>query len=354
MHLRFHQIPRFVKRKCVYDTNAKISLHTYGDPRDRFIDEPVMRAGVGDLRYYHRTQQYSITALTDSSGNVTERYAYTAYGTPTITGSAGAKLASSADNNRYTYTGREWDQELGLYHYRARMYDATSGRFCSRDPIGFVDGPSLYASYFTVSRSDPRGLCDCCCCPKSLAYSGIKVGPIRNPIDPNIVDRLKLVFRVNATLDLIEDRYPGGSSCGIEWRECTSTGGSLGQKPGEWFRTNSPTGVPPENAFSDWTDPIGAACPGSFTRYWEDTPSINLGNGNQVEINFAVRITQGEGCRCEDFEKKSKIEIFFHLDVRIKKANNLFPMKTEFIPSPPKLQPGLANMKGCSKEDLEW
>ena len=65
-----------------------------------YIDEPVMRAGVGALRYYHRGQQYSINALTDSSGNVTERYAYTAFGTPTITDGTGATLATSVDNNR--------------------------------------------------------------------------------------------------------------------------------------------------------------------------------------------------------------------------------------------------------------
>ena len=42
-----------------------------------YIDEPVTRVGTSGLSYYHHTQQYSITALTDSSGNVSERYAYT-------------------------------------------------------------------------------------------------------------------------------------------------------------------------------------------------------------------------------------------------------------------------------------
>ena len=63
------------------------------------------------------------------------------------------------EGNRYAYTGREWDDELGLYHYRARMYDALSGRFLSRDPIGYLDGPSLfaYAGSNPNSRSDPSG-----------------------------------------------------------------------------------------------------------------------------------------------------------------------------------------------------
>ena len=134
---------------------------TYGDPRDRFIDEPVMRAGVGDLRYYHRTQQYSVIALTDSSGNVTERYAYTAYGTPTITDGAGIVLTASADNNRYTYTGREWDETLGLYHFRARMYDSRSGRFFGRDPAWYSDGMNVYRTYVSLNNLDPSGMCAC-------------------------------------------------------------------------------------------------------------------------------------------------------------------------------------------------
>ena len=78
-----------------------------------YIDEPVMRAGVGSLTYFHRNQQYSIVALTDSTGSIKERYSYTAYGTPTITDAAGATLTTSADNNRYLYTGREY---LSLIH----------------------------------------------------------------------------------------------------------------------------------------------------------------------------------------------------------------------------------------------
>jgi RHS repeat-associated protein len=54
-----------------------------------------------------------------------------------FTNASGTLLANSAKDNRYTYTGREWDEELSLYHFRARMYDQKSGRFCGRDPLGF-------------------------------------------------------------------------------------------------------------------------------------------------------------------------------------------------------------------------
>ena len=86
----------------------------------------------------HSNQQYSITAITTSSGAIAERYAYSAYGEPTICDGSGSTLSSSAINNRYTYTGREWDATVGLYHFRARWMSPKSGRFLGHDPIGYV------------------------------------------------------------------------------------------------------------------------------------------------------------------------------------------------------------------------
>lgn len=102
-------------------------------------------------------QQYSVTALTDGSGAVVERYAYSAYGSPTITDASGTTRSTTAVGNRYTYTGREYDETLALYHYRARMYDSAGGRFVSRDPIGYEDGWLLYRAYFVMLGMDPSG-----------------------------------------------------------------------------------------------------------------------------------------------------------------------------------------------------
>ena len=46
--------------------------------------------------------------------------------------------------NPFTYTGREYDAETGLYYYRARYYDAEVGRFLGRDPVGRFGKRSLY------------------------------------------------------------------------------------------------------------------------------------------------------------------------------------------------------------------
>jgi RHS repeat-associated protein len=95
---------------------------------------------------YHRNQQYSITAMTTSTGAVAERYAYTAYGQPTILNASGTPIGNQQSKiaNRYTYTGREWDETLALHHFRARWRSPLAGRFLGRDPIGYFDGQALY------------------------------------------------------------------------------------------------------------------------------------------------------------------------------------------------------------------
>ncbi len=85
---------------------------------------------------YQSNQQYSITAVTTSSGSVAERY---------------------------TYTGREWDATLELYHFRARWMTGLAGRLMGRDPIGF-EGSEWGLYEFIDNRPledlDPLGLSD--------------------------------------------------------------------------------------------------------------------------------------------------------------------------------------------------
>ncbi|MCP4550385.1 MAG: RHS repeat-associated core domain-containing protein, partial [bacterium] len=62
--------------------------------------------------------------------------------------------------NRFTFHGRPFDSETGLYYFRNRYFDPELGRFITADPLGYVDGPSMYqfAGYSPFSFSDPLGL----------------------------------------------------------------------------------------------------------------------------------------------------------------------------------------------------
>ncbi|MFO0924466.1 MAG: RHS repeat-associated core domain-containing protein [Pirellulales bacterium] len=99
-------------------------------------------------------------AISNASGSVVERVAYTAYGQPTFTNASGSVLSSSAKATRYTYTGREWDTALELYHFRARWMSGAQGKFMSRDPIeyrGSKWGLQEFLGSRALSKMDPLG-----------------------------------------------------------------------------------------------------------------------------------------------------------------------------------------------------
>jgi RHS repeat-associated protein len=116
------------------------------------IDEPIAVTKGSNTFFYHQDGLGSVTDLTDSAGATAKSYAYDAYGN--ILESPGTL------EQPYTYTGREFDAESGLYYYRARYYDPTSGRFLQKDPIGLVSGdPNLYRYVFNrpLTLRDPSG-----------------------------------------------------------------------------------------------------------------------------------------------------------------------------------------------------
>ncbi|MDH3976794.1 MAG: hypothetical protein OEV42_21235 [Deltaproteobacteria bacterium] len=119
------------------------------------IDEPLAVKDVasGNWYYYHADGLGSVLKLTDASGTPVAGYSF-GYD------SFGNLVKGTLDRN-YTYTGREWDEEVGLYYYRARFYDPEVGRFISKDPLGFDGGDYNLYSYVgqnPVNKIDPLGL----------------------------------------------------------------------------------------------------------------------------------------------------------------------------------------------------
>ena len=149
-----------------------------------YIDEILTMERGGKIYFYHQNALWSVVAVTDSS-SVVERYRYDAYGLATITDGAGAPLPAwdanrprSAIGNPWLFTGRQLDEEAGLYFYRARHYDGFKGRFLQRDPLGYVDGMNLY-SYVkgrVTHLLDPFGLI--CYDPPGLDLNSVNAPPI--------------------------------------------------------------------------------------------------------------------------------------------------------------------------------
>jgi RHS repeat-associated protein len=130
-------------------SNTVLAHYTHGPE----IDEPLIMRRDGVSYYYHADGLGSITHITDTSGSIVQRYVYNAFGEIVTQG--------GSLSNQYTYTGREYDPESGLYYYRARYYDSRIGRFLQTDPIGF-DGENVnlyaYVQNNPVNKIDPWGL----------------------------------------------------------------------------------------------------------------------------------------------------------------------------------------------------
>lgn len=151
-----------------YDQSGNITAkYTHGPG----IDEPLAVQQGTAIYYYHADGLGSITALTNTSGTIVQTYTYDSFGNMTSTGSI---------SQPYTYTGREYDSETGMYFYRARYYDPKVGRFVTKDPIGFDGGDYtlyVYVSNNPINKKDPTGLFSIegnCCKKKDEMKSSIQ------------------------------------------------------------------------------------------------------------------------------------------------------------------------------------
>ncbi|PCJ51507.1 MAG: hypothetical protein COA79_26100, partial [Planctomycetota bacterium] len=124
---------------------------------EQYIDEIIMLTTGGNDYYYLEDYRNSIIGLSDTSGNILERYEYTVFGERTVLNDDYTIKSSNLIDNDYGFTGRRHDAETGIMYFRGRYYSAQLGRFLSRDPLGYVDGMSLYRGYFGVNGLDPLG-----------------------------------------------------------------------------------------------------------------------------------------------------------------------------------------------------
>jgi len=134
------------------------SSHDYGDASIQYLwggrpnhrDELVRRDrdttgnGVLNEKLYCAMEYFNPTSIIDTSGNVVERYRFSAFGIRSIMEDDWVAQSSSSYNFEFGFQGQFEDAETGYYDYGFRYYMPDTGRWASRDPIEEEGGMNLY------------------------------------------------------------------------------------------------------------------------------------------------------------------------------------------------------------------
>lgn len=131
-----------------------------GLPNVEYIRGSGMGGGIGSILYSlrggvasfnHYNSRGDVVAKTDSSGDLTWKASYEAFG---------ERTNEDGDNPDRQRANTREETDWGALYENMRWRDIETGMYLTRDPAGFVDGPNLYAyvNQNPWSKFDPLGL----------------------------------------------------------------------------------------------------------------------------------------------------------------------------------------------------
>jgi RHS repeat-associated protein len=152
-------IPPVAERRFVYDRDhILLSFDNNNNLTHRYMHGPVLDMVLaddsnGNILWTLADNLGTVRDVVDSSGVVRSHRKYDSFGNIT-------SQTNVASATRFSYTGREFDADTGLYFYRSCYYDPLVGRFIREDVIGFGAGDTnlyRYVGNSPVNAIDPSG-----------------------------------------------------------------------------------------------------------------------------------------------------------------------------------------------------
>lgn len=146
-----------------YNTTGATPIETVKYIGTGSIDDNLMTIRSSKAFFYHKDHLGSIVSITNDAGELIQKNQYSSFGKILSIKNKDRKEVGveGAVEKSFAYTGREWDEEIDLYYYRARHYDPQIGRFLQKDPIGLSSGDTNVYRYVLNQPnyfSDPYGL----------------------------------------------------------------------------------------------------------------------------------------------------------------------------------------------------
>ncbi len=135
-------------------SNWTLDATRYRLTSDLLLDDGEHSVSLGtqvqDLAEHHLADAFFET-VTLAEGTVSKRF----YRAPNP-----SELTATEIGSRHFFHGRTYDPETQFFYFRNRYYDADMCQFTTADPLGYVDGPSMYAfaGNDPVNGGDPLGL----------------------------------------------------------------------------------------------------------------------------------------------------------------------------------------------------
>ena len=94
----------------------------------------------------------STRVLTDTTGTVQNSYGYEAFGE--------IDYQLGTVDNKYLFTGEQYDNNVGFYYLRARYYNASNGRFTQLDTFAGMQFEPLSLHKYLYANSNPANVID--------------------------------------------------------------------------------------------------------------------------------------------------------------------------------------------------